>query len=93
MSNTNIANGCMQLPGLVPVEQQHQVPRSHDSQAIPHHKHKFQNSGANSATNLHKTLNSTSGILKAKLMKNGKVSSNNTSTVSAKVNDYRKVRI
>ena len=51
-----------------------------------------------SVVNLHKTLNTSSssssgssGILKAKIMKNGKVSNGN-STVSAKVNDYRKVR-
>ena len=48
-------------------------------------------SSSGSGVNLHKT-NTSSGILKAKLLKNGKVSNGNASgAVSAKVNDYRKV--
>jgi hypothetical protein len=35
--------------------------------------------------------NSTPGILKGKIVKNGKVSSGGSNGVSAKVNDYRKV--
>jgi hypothetical protein len=45
-----------------------------------HHKSTSNNGG-----------NGTPGILKGKIMKNGKVSSGGSNGVSAKVNDYRKV--
>ena len=36
--------------------------------------------------------NSTSQVFKSKSNKNGKIPNNNTNNVSAKVNDYRKVK-